>query len=153
MKYKFLSALLAALLVLTCFTGCGGTVSKIAGNVADAALAELENQIKQTLEENKLEVKELKTTFGNLNGTGESQFFCAALIKSDSSAIAESTAKTLGKLFTDAGVLEQTGARVESKYLEHKSIEFKHSDFSDGTYFVIFVYHKDLAAGMPTIGK
>jgi len=153
MKYKFLSVLLAALLVLTCFTGCGDAVGKIAGSVADAALAELENQIKQTLEENKLEVKELKTVFGALNGSGESQFFCAALIKSESSAIAESTAKTLDKIFTDAGVLEQTGSKVNSPYLEHKSVEFKHSDFSDGTYFVIYVYHKDLAASMPTIGK
>ena len=153
MKYKFLTLLLAAVLLAGMLSGCGDTVSKIAGNVADAALAELENQIKQTLEENKLEVKELKSAYGALNGDGENQFFCAALIKSESSAIAQSTANTLAKVFTDAGVMEQTGAKISSPYLEHKDLSFNYSSFSDGTYFVIYVYHKDVAASMPTIGK
>lgn len=154
MKYKFLSLLLAVALLTMCLSGCGETVGKIAGNVADAAMKELETQVKKTLEENKLEVVEIKTVFGVLNDEGsEHQFFCAALVKSEAQSIPQATADTLSKLFTDAGLLTQTTSKVDSPYLVHKDITFKHSDFSDGTYYVIFAYQSDLTANMPTIGS
>lgn len=150
MTKRILALALAALLVLS-LAGCGDTVGKIAGNVADAALNELKNQIKLTLEENKLTVVEMETAFGALNGEGEAQFFCAALVKSDATMIPQSTADSLAKIFTDAGLIAQTGSAIESPYLEHKALSFDHSDFSDGSYYVIFVYHDDISATMPTL--
>ena len=153
MNRKFFAVMLCLLLVMSLFAGCSETASEIAGNVANAAMKELENQIKQVLEENKLEVVELKTAFGALNGSGENQFFCAALVKSDATAIPQATADTLKKVYTDAGLLPQNGSTIESGYLQHKTISFKHSDFSDGSYYVVFVYHEDLVSNLPTFGK
>jgi len=148
---KRLIALLGAVLLMLSLSGCGETVGKIAGNVADAAMDELKNQITQTLEENKLTVVEMKTAFGALNGDGEHQFFCAALVKSDATMIPQSTADTLAKVFTEAGLIQQTASAIESPYLEHKELSFSHSDFSDGSYYVIFAYHEDITASMPKI--
>lgn len=146
--------ILALVMVLSLFTGCSDTVGEIAGNVADAAMEELEKQVKSALEKNKVDVVEMKTVFGKLNDEGsKSQFFCAALVKSDSTNIPQAAADALGKLVTEAGLMSQTGSKVESDLLVHKQIEFKHSDFSSGNYYVIYAYHKDLSANMPTLGE
>ena len=143
---KLISVILIFTLFACLLPACSDTVSEIAGNVADAAMKELENQIKQTLEKNKLEVVEMKTAYGKLNDDGsENQFFCAALIKSKSADISKAAADVVGKLVTEAGVLSQSGSQVESDYLVHKDIAFEHSDFSSGDYLVIYAYHKDLS--------
>lgn len=149
-------SILVLVLVMTVslFAGCGETVSEIAGNVADAAIEELEKQVKSALEKNKVDVIEMKTAYGKLNDDGsDSQFFCAALVQSNSTNIPQAAADTLGKLVTEAGLLSQTGSKVESNLLVHKEIEFKHTDFSEGNYYVIYAYHKDLTANMPTLGE
>ena len=146
MVRKFVSVILLLALSLCLFTGCSETVSEIAGNVADAAKAELENQVKAAIEKNKVEVIEMKTVYGKLNDDGsESQFFCAALVKSGSTNLPKAAADTVGMLVTEAGVLAQTGSKVESEHLVHKDLVFEHSDFSTGDYYVIFAYHKDLS--------
>lgn len=151
MKHRILSLLLAACLVLG-LCACGGTVGDIAGSVVNAAKTELENQVKRVLEENKLNVVELKTAFGQLNDEGPKyQLFVAALVKSNGEAIPQATADTLGKLFTEAGLTAQTGSAVESEYLVHKEITFKHEDYSDGTYYVIYAYQKDLTIELPEL--
>ena len=95
----------------------------------------------------------MKTVFGKLNDDGsEQQFFCAALIRSDATDIPKAAADAVGKLVTKAGLLEQTGSKVESGLLIHKEIVFKHSDFSGGNYYVIYAYHKDLSTYMPSLG-
>ena len=143
---KFLSVMLVCILAGCLFAGCGETVSEIAGNVAEAAMAELENQIKATLEKNKVEVIEMKTVYGVLNDEGsETQFFCAALVKSGSTNLPQAAADAVGKLVTEAGLLSQTGSKVESKYLIHKDVVFDHSDFSSGDYYVIYAYQADLS--------
>ena len=144
---------LSLIMVVSLFTGCGDTVSEIAGNVADAAIEELEKQVKSALEKNKVDVIEMKTVFGKLNDEGsKQQFFCAALIKSDATDIPNAAADTIGKLVTEAGLVSQSGSKVESELLIHKNITFKHSDFSGGNYYVIYAYHEDLSANMPTLG-
>ena len=153
MKKKLLSLFLTAVLVLS-LCACSGTVGEIAGNVASAAMDELENQVKKVLEENKLEVVELKTAYGKLNDEGpEKQFFCAALVKANSEAVAKACADTLNKICTASGVLTQTGSTVESPYLVHKNITFQHSDFSDGTYYVVYLYQADLTIELPSVSK
>ena len=135
MKRKIISLILALVTVLS-LCGCGGTMGEIASNVVDAA---------------KIKVVEMKTVVGQLNDDGKYQFFTAALIQTDSTTIAQNTADTLAKLFTEAGLAEQTQSKLESPYLIHKTIEFKHTDFSEGNYYVIYAYHKDLAANLPKI--
>ena len=146
--------LLMLVMVLSCFTGCSETVGEIAGNVADAAMEELEKQVKSALEKNKVDVIEMKTVFGKLNDEGSKhQFFCAALIRSDATELPEAAAEAVRNLVTEAGLLEQTGSKLESPHLVHKTIEFKHSDFSEGNYYVIYAYHEDLSASMPTLNE
>lgn len=146
--------LLSLMLALGMFTGCSDTVGEIAGNVKDAAMEELEKQVKATLEKNKVEVIEMKTVFGKLNDAGsKNQFFCAALVRANSTDIPKAAADAVGKLVTEAGLLEQTGSKVESDLLIHKEIVFKHTDFSEENYYVIYAYHKDLTVNMPTLGE
>lgn len=146
--------LLMLVMVLSCFTGCSETVGEIAGNVADAAMEELEKQVKSALEKNKVDVIEMKTVFGKLNDEGSKhQFFCAALIRSDATELPEAAAEAVRNLVTEAGLLEQTGSKLESPHLVHKTIEFKHTDFSEGNYYVIYAYHEDLSASMPTLNE
>ena len=120
---KCISLLLITFLLLTLLGGCGEAVSNIAGNVADAALKELEEQVKSTLQTHKVDVIELKTVVGKLNDSDSTaQIFCAALVRSDSSALPQTCADSLNKIFKDAGLVAQTGSKVESDYLVHKSI-------------------------------
>ena len=138
---KFTALILALMMILT-LTGCSEVAGEIAGNVADAAMKELENQVKLTFEKYKVEIVELKTAAGKLNGTsGDIQFFCAALVESDSEAIPQSVADALSKVFHDAGITVQTGSRVENSYLEHKEIRFKFDGFDSGkTYYTVWCY-------------
>ena len=151
MVRKVVSLVLAAFMLCGIFAGCNA-VGEIAGNVADAAMKELENQVKATLEKNKVNVEELKTAIGKLNDDGsEMQFFCAALVKSDTDTVVNGAAEAMGAVFEKSGVLVQTGSKVESEYLVHKDITFKHSDFSDGTYYVIYVYISDMSIKLPEL--
>ncbi len=152
MKRQVISLFLICAMLL-CLCGCGGKVGQIASSVMDAAMQELKNQVSQVLEENKLEVVELKTAFGQLNDQSKYQFFVAALIRSDSESLARSTADTLNQVFTEAGVVSQTQGEVASPYLVYKTITFNHTDFSDGNYMVIYAYHADLTASLPNINS
>ena len=79
--FKKICALILALGLLLALAGCGEVAGEIAGNVADAAMKELENQVKLTFEKYKVEVIEFKTAAGKIsNASGDTQFFCAALI-------------------------------------------------------------------------
>ena len=131
MVRKVVSLILAAFMLCGIFAGCNA-VGEIAGNVADAAMKELENQVKATLEKNKVNVVELKTAIGKLNDDGsEMQFFCAALVKSDTDTVVNGAAEAMGAVFEKSGVLVQTGSKVESEYLVHKDI----------TYFLLMVQY------------
>lgn len=151
MKRKILSLLLAVVMTLA-LCGCGGTAGQIADSVMDAAMKELKNQVTALLEKNKLEVVELKTAFGKLNDDGsERQFFIAALIKSNSTDIPQSTADTMAKIFSDAGLTPQSASVLENEHLLLKDITFKHSDFSAGGYYVIWGYAADLTLELPEL--
>ena len=158
MKRKFLCLLLAAAMMLS-LCACGETAGQIADSVMDAAMKELKNQVTQLLEKNKLEVVEIKTAFGQLNDDGSKyQFFIAALVKSNSTDIPQSTANSMGKLFTEAGLTAQSVSQLENSHLVHKDITFKHTDFSAGNYYVIWGYAADLTLdldklNLPTAGK
>ena len=151
MKRKVLSLVLAAVMVLS-LCGCGGTAGRISDSVLDAAMAELKNQVKALLEQNKLEVVEIKTAFGRLNDDGSRfQFFIAALVRSNSTAVPQSTADALGRLFTEAGLHPQTSGAFENPHLVHKDITFKQTDFSSGGYYVIWGYAADLSISLPDL--
>lgn len=145
---RILSMLLCAVLLLS-LMGCAA-VGDIAGNVADAAAKELENQLKATLEKHKVEVVEVKTAFGKLNGDDDKaiQFFAAALIKCDSDTAAETVATALDALFEEAGSMAQTESTVTHEALVHKTITYGHTDFSAGNYYTVYVYNSTLTGDL-----
>ena len=151
---KLITLLLVFSMAAALLAGCSDTVSDIAGSVAEAARAELEAQVKATLEKNKVDVVELKTAVGKLNEDGsDKQLFVAALIRSDATEIPQACADTLGNIFTATGLVAQTDSDLISEYLVHKEIRFNHSDFSEGNYYVIYAYMEDLTIQIPTLGE
>ena len=149
MKRRFFAIFLAVMMMLS-LCGCGETAGKIADSVIDAAVAELKNQVKSLLEQNKLEVVEIKTAFGKLNDDGgKYQFFIAALVKVNSEGAAATTANAMGKLFSEAGLAIPSGAQLENSRLVHKSITFNHTDYEGGGYYVIWGYAADLSITLP----
>ena len=151
---KFLIKIAVFVLVLSLILSSCGRMGEIADSVLDAAAAELKNQVKQVLEENKLQVVEIKTAFGKLNDAGgKYQFFIAALVKSDATGIPNAAAEGMNKLFTEAGLNAQTTSALENSHLIHKDITFKHSDFSDGEYHVIWGYMGDLTIDLPNFDQ
>ncbi len=142
MKKNIICMLLALVLTFCCLTGCSEAVGEIAGNVAEVAQAELEAQVKAAFEKYKVDVIEFRPVIGKLNGeSGELQFFCAALVQSESDAVPNSVSGNLGLMFHDAGVVVQEGSKIESEYLEHKELSFKFSDFEEGkTYYMVYCY-------------
>lgn len=149
MNRKRLSLVLAVLVLLAMFSGCS-KVGEIAGNVAEAAKAELEAQVKAVLEEYKVDLIEMKTTAGKLNDDGQTlQIFCAILVRSDNEAVPRSCAQALGRIFREAGVMVQTGSGIESSLLVHKELSYSFSDFdSEDTYYTIYVYSTLDASGL-----
>ena len=136
---KFIALILALLMILS-LTACGEVAGDIAGNVAEAAKKELENQIKQTFETYKIEILDMKSAVGKLNGDGNDiQFFCAVLVQSESPAIPQSAADTLSKLFHDAGIDVQTGTAIENAYLQHKELSFK-LEGDGATHYAVWFY-------------
>lgn len=139
---KLLSLLLVCLLLAGLFTGCREAMGEIFGNVADAATKELESSVKSAFQKYKVNIIEIKSAVGKLNGTeGDLQFFMAALVTSDSDSVPQSVADSLGKVFFDAGITIQTGSAIQSDYLQNKSLSYKFTDFQeDKTYYTVWFY-------------
>ena len=153
MKRRILALILSAVLALSLW-GCAGKAGEIAGSVKDAAMKELKSQVQQLLEENKLEVVEMKTAFGQLNDNGgKYQFFIAALVRSNAEGIPQSTADAMAKLFSDAGLTAQSESALKNEHLVHKNITFSHTDFSGGNYYVIWGYAADLTVNLPDLSQ
>ena len=142
---KIISVLLIIALTACVFSGCGDTVDKIADSVVQAARQELENQVKAVLEENKLEVIEVKTTFGKLNDKGSDlQFFVAALVRAEKTDLIQAALPSLQKAFSDCGMMAESDSNVDSAHLVHKSVTYSRSDFSGGNYYTVYAYYDDL---------
>ena len=147
---KFILRTLVLVLIVSLVLSSCGKVGEIADSVIDAAVNELKNQVKQVLAENKLNVVEIKTAFGKLNDDGSKyQFFIAALVKSNATGIPNAAAEGMDKIFTEAGLNEQTAPNLENAHLVHKDITFKHTDYTDGEYYVIWGYMGDLTIDLP----
>ena len=146
---RIIAFLLAAMLCLGLFTGCSETTGKIASSVAEAARKELEVQVKAALEEHKLEVIEIKTAFGKLNDTADTQYFVAALVRTEKTDIIEASLSALNKVFTETGCLSETDSAIDSQLLVHKSLSYSRTDFSDGTYYTVYAYFDDLTKFVP----
>ncbi len=93
---------------------------------------------------------EFKSTAGKLNDASDSnvQFFCGALVRSNSDALPQSAANALGKLFEAAGIQKQTESAIRSDYLVNKELSFKHTDFSGGDYYLIWGYTASLTGNL-----
>jgi len=135
-------ALVLILVLFITLGGCSDVMGEIAGNVADAATKELEAQIKSALETYSVKVVEIKSAVGKLNNDADSdlQFFCGVLVRSNSDKFPMSGADALGKVFEKAGCQPQSKSEIRSDLLTNKTISFKHSDFSGGDYYLIWIY-------------
>lgn len=152
MKRSLFALLLIAVIVFS-IRGCG-KLGQIFGKVTNAAVKELKNQVQELLEDKQLDVVEIKTAYGKLNEEGSKyQFFIAALVRADSESVLQSTANTIGKLFSEAGFNTQSESRLDNGYLLHKDITFAQADFSEGNYYVIWAYAADLSIDLPDLGK
>ena len=144
---KVICLILAAVMMFG-IVGCAA-VGEVAGNVADAAVKELENQLKSQLEKNKVEIVELKTAFGKLNDEGsELQLFVAALVKTENTDSLEACQKALDAVFEVKGWAKQESSKVVSDKLIHKDITFKHSDFTTNNYYIVYGYAPDVTGGL-----
>ncbi len=141
MKNRF-TVLVLILVLLVTLGGCGEIVGDIATNVAGAAVKELEAQIKSALETYSVEVVEVKSALGKLNNDAPSdlQFYCGVLVRSNSDKSPTAGAEALDKVFEQAGCQAQHQSQISSELLTNKTISFKHSDFSTGDYYLIWVY-------------
>ena len=141
LMFRKFAALVLVLGLLCGLAGCSEVAGEIAGNVAEAAKKELENQIKITFEKYKIEILDMKTAMGALSDSSDTQFFCAVLVQSDSAAIPQSAADTLSKLFHDAGVAVQTSQNIDNSYLQNKVLTYKYESFDDTkTYYTVWFY-------------
>ena len=139
--FRKFTLLFLVICLLCALAGCSDVAGEIAGNVAEAAKKELENQIKLTFEKYQTEILDMKSAMGALNDGGDTQFFCAVLVQSESDAIPQSVANTLSKLFHDAGISIQTGAQIENTYLQNKTLTYKYEAFDDSkTYYTVWFY-------------
>ena len=137
---KFVSFVLVIGLLCS-LAACSDVAGEIAGNVAEAAKKELENQIKLTFEKYQTEILDMKSAVGALSDSGNTQFFCAVLVQSDSATIPQSAADTLSKLFHDAGVEVQTGQEISSPYLQNKELAYKYESFDcSKSYYTVWFY-------------
>lgn len=137
---KKFAALVLVIGLLCSMVGCS-VVGEIAGNVAEAAKKELENQIKLTFEKYKIEILDMKTAMGALSDSSDTQFFCAVLVQSDAPDVPQSVADTLSKLFHDAGINIQTSAKIENAYLVQKDLSYKYESFEESkTYYTVWFY-------------
>jgi len=143
---KKLFALLLAVAFVLSLCGCGDVVGEIAGNVTDAALSELETQIRKTIATYKVDIVEIKTAVGQLTDTSDSdtQFFCGVLVRSSSDAVPQNICDALDGTFHRSGMAKQTASPIKSEYLTNKEISFKHEDFSSGDYYLLWVYSPSL---------
>jgi len=145
MKQRFILLAVIAALLLT-LPACSDTVTDIAGNVADAALKELEVQIRKTAEEYKVDIVEIKSAVGKLNNDSDSdlQFFCGVLVRSNSDAVPQNVCDALDGLFERSGMCRQKSSVIKSELLTNKEISFKHTDFSSDDYYLLWVYSPSL---------
>ena len=139
--FRKFTPLFLVICLLCALAGCSDVAGEIAGNVAEAAKKELENQIKLTFEKYQTEILDMKSAMGALSDSGDTQFFCAVLVQSESDTIPQSAANTLSKLFHDAGISIQTGAQIENTYLQNKTLTYKYEAFDDSkTYYTVWFY-------------
>ena len=144
---------IAILLALLCLSGCS-VVGDIAGNVANAALEELEKQVTQTIQSYKLEVLDVKATVGNLNSENANakQLFCAVLVTAENEASIQACVKALDAVFEQAGYQTQTGLEITHPNLVNKQLTYKEVTLEDGkTYYTVYGYASDVSIKLPDL--
>ncbi len=88
-----------------------------------------------------IEIIEIKSTYGNLMGNGNKiSYFGAALIQKDSVADIDALVASLDESFEFVEYSNQNSQKIESKYLEHKSLEFK-TNISDGDNYISVIFY------------
>lgn len=84
---------------------------------------------------------ETERVYGKLNGNGNGiAFFGAALVKKSAVTDMDGLLAQLDKEYENVGAVEQKGQKVESKYLEHRSLTYDTPVPDDGGYITVYFY-------------
>ncbi len=87
------------------------------------------------------EILELKSVYGKLNGNGNgTQYFGAALLKAESVKDLDALVAALEEKFEVVEVLEQQGAKIESRHLEHRELKFTAALDQNTAYIAVCFY-------------
>lgn len=91
-----------------------------------------------------LEIVQAKSTYGKLNGNGNGiQYFGAVLVKKSSVADLETLMSELDEKFEAVECKNQESSKIESKYLEHKTLSYAASDFDGMEYLSICFFNSN----------
>lgn len=97
---------------------------------------DLESEIEAT---EGIELIETQSAYGKLNGNGNGfNYFGAALVKADDTAVLDELIKKLDTGFEIVGYEAQRGTKIEIKYLEHHDLYYEIEPSADGYYTVYF---------------
>ncbi len=138
--------LAVVVIVILCLVLGKDQVKEIGKEVLEKAEEKLTEQVEEVMEEYGLEVVEIRPAVDLFNDEGgEHQFFCAALVQTNSEKSAEDCAKALKLIFDDAGTMEQTDRKVtDVDVLVHRGVTYRHEDYSEGNYYTVYVYIEDV---------
>ena len=109
----------------------------------DLLLARMNSQMNALIkEDSSIELLETRSVCGKLNGNGNGmQFYCAALVRSDSEENVKLLAESLSETFEIAGYCLQASPKIQSTYLQHTTMTFQQSiSYEDGDYYTIYIY-------------
>lgn len=86
-----------------------------------------------------IELIETQSAYGKLNGNGNGfNYFGAALVKADDTAVLDELIKKLDTGFEIVGYEAQSGTKIEIKYLERHDLYYEIEPSADGYYTVYF---------------
>lgn len=99
----------------------------------------LSNDFSNYIRKANVEIIEVQSKYGKLNGSGNGvQFFVAVLVKAEQEKM-EILIAQLEKKYDYVGYMQQNDSRVDSKYLEHGELCFN-ADIKDGNYYMVYLY-------------
>lgn len=97
---------------------------------------DLESEIEAT---EGIELIETQSAYGKLNGNGNGfNYFGAALVKADDTAVLDELIKKLDTGFEIVGYEAQSGTKIGIKYLERHDLYYEIEPSADGYYTVYF---------------
>lgn len=110
----------------------------------NALLWGMEHNLESTLSRGDVEILESQSVCGKLNGNGNGMEFFAAVLVTASQEELEMRISDLAEKYEVVEYVPQTEAKIDMKYLEHKSLSYDHENYTDGEYYTVYIYDSGL---------